>query len=273
MVEDLSSDRAALRALTFTCKQLNYEATRLLCTSVTMKDVTSHLMYLRMLSENPSMARLVRIYHFPETGDTERGKLWTLIRLSLPLMVNLRELLSPRTLPGRPKTRLLPIAEDGSVIPFQLERFIWMTKAPYHDPQRALVFLGTQHKLKHLGWCVVADPPSAKIPRTLSRLDAFSYCIPSLLSGRSIQELRWSSDDNSSAGYSSSLKLIECIVHMSDFRLLRVLSLSTHLADLVLHQMCRQDVSPFVHLEVLMVDSLCLLKVSNPYELIFRDLF
>ena len=154
IVEEVEGNRS-LVALSRASKQLQLEAERLLYQSLTEADGTKSYKCLSTVRKSLRRAAYVRAYHVHTTVYTQRQSMWNLIKKTLPLMVNLKELVFHHTrIVGEPHATIFPAKYTC-----HLNKFVWSSQGyPYYDPQgpsyisQALKFLEGQTQLRVLHW-------------------------------------------------------------------------------------------------------------------------
>ena len=157
IVEEVECTQS-LVALSQASKQLQMEAERLLYRSLTEPDGTKSFKCLSSVGKSLRRAAYVHAYHVHTTVHKQHRSIWNLIRRTLPLMVNLKELVFRDELGSEPHGAIFPAKFKP-----HLEKFAWtvLTGNPYQHPKgpedqsyvsQALKFLEGQTQLRVLHW-------------------------------------------------------------------------------------------------------------------------
>jgi hypothetical protein len=203
IVEEVE-DTKSLVALSRASKQLQMEAERRLYRSLTEENGTKSFKCLSIVKKSPRRAGYVRAYHVHTTVHKQRRSMWNLIKRTLPLMVNLKELVFRHYIGGEPWMNIFPAKYTH-----HLEKFVWLVTHgnPNQEPKgpkyrcyvaEALKFLEGQTQLQLLHWqpSPETEPypkpcPDAFFPK-LDTLIGDIETIRTYLPGRdSITTLQW----------------------------------------------------------------------------------
>ncbi|KIM43957.1 hypothetical protein M413DRAFT_443025 [Hebeloma cylindrosporum] len=172
IVEEIEDSRS-LVALSQGSKELQVEAERLLYRFLTENDGSRSFRCLSSIKKCPRRGEFVRVYHVHITAHKQRRSIWNLIGKTLPLMVNLRELVFRYIIGAAPHTTIIP--RDYTP---RLQKFAWSGggscccfQDEYHEhTSQALKFLERQTHLQHLYWqpSSAVEPIANPVPPTFA---------------------------------------------------------------------------------------------------------
>jgi hypothetical protein len=184
IIQHLSEDRRALRAISLACRMLQHEGQRQLYRKMRFsRSPVTHIAFFKSILNNNRLALLVHEYSQDGIAHYRRGTLWDYLCRGLQAMVNLK-VLKFRALNDQPAADIL------SNCTFQLRSLVWRNR----DKGRLSNFLLSQHSLQKLE---VKWPEDKRdlIPRSccpqLRVLCGDRGAMETFLPGREIISLDW----------------------------------------------------------------------------------
>lgn len=180
-------DYQTLYLLALVCRTFYLEASMILYRSPKNLSPNRHITFLSSLASDPRLARFVRNYKLPPIVGRQRITCWELLRVTLPMMTNLKELSIMAT------ANEMHILSMPKLI-FQVENLSWIQIDSAKSDQFTR-WIQSQKSMKHLRWIHrgAVEVSRSAFPGLVS-LEGNMHVVEALMPGRSIQRLHWIAD-------------------------------------------------------------------------------
>ncbi len=179
-------DCQTLSLLALVCRVFYLEANMILYRSPRNIKPLRHIQFLSSLVGNPRLACLVRSYKLPFIAGKQRITYLELLRITLPLMVNLKEL----SIMAANEIEVLSVAR----LTIQIENVSWIQLDSGQNDQ-FVRWAQSQKSTKHLRWIhkKAVEVPRSAFPSLVS-LEGNLHVVEALMPDRDIRRLHWIAD-------------------------------------------------------------------------------
>ncbi|KJA17914.1 hypothetical protein HYPSUDRAFT_205771 [Hypholoma sublateritium FD-334 SS-4] len=180
-------DYQTLYLVALVCRRFYPEASMILYRSPKNLSPYRHITFLSSLASDPRLACLVRSYKLPPIAGKQRITCLELLRITLPMMINLKEL------------SIMATANEMQILPmprltFQVENLSWIQIDSTKNDQ-FMRWAQSQKSMKHLRWIhrEAVEISRSAFPDLVS-LEGNLHVVEALMPGRSIRRLHWIAD-------------------------------------------------------------------------------
>ena len=180
-------DYQTLSLLALVCRVFYLEANMILYRSPKTINPPRHIQFLGSLVSNPRLACLVRSYKLPLIAGKQRITCLGLLRITLPMMINLKELFIMAT------TNEMQVFSMPRLT-FQIESLAWIQLDSGQNDQ-FVRWAQSQKSVKHLRWIHrgAVEISRSAFPGLVS-LEGNLHVVEALMPDRDIQRLHWIAD-------------------------------------------------------------------------------